>query len=700
MEQAVPQRIREVISERLRRLDRDTDRALGVAAVLGRRFAAAEVAALLGELDQNRLLDLLDGAVEAGFVDAIPGAGQEYRFRHELLRQCLYDEHGSARRSALHRDMGRRLLQQGRNVSDDEIFLLAHHLYEAGPSGDLDQAVAACFDAGIRADALYAFAEAAGHYARAIELLDLQPDLDSTRRAELLLAQGRARYASGDVASARSALFSACVGAARVEAWTVVARAVVTFTSVGLLSGGPHRICIPLHEQCLELLDDEWPEKVVVRSSLAKLLHAVGRRAEATPLLERCMQEIDRIQSPEIKHQVLINLGAVLEKTAPDQASELFWKGYTEAERLGDEVQQLDLLSNVLCAAPLQGDIDAIRKVLPEFARLSDAINHFHYRYICAGGFTVLALLEGRWRDALAATRSQYELGIESDAPGVNGVHAYQMFVLHWMLGKLDAVRPLIKGMAAETDGLWAPGYGLIAAELDLRDDAAAALARVARDDYALVVNQGEQGIVLALLAEVCVYLRDKAEAERLIELLRPHAEQAMGFHHSVILGSGAHFLGKLLMLMGDRDQGMAWLQQGLALHERMGARPWTAFSQLEIAKAMLSARRPDQVGAMELLAAAEATANELEMVRLAAQIEALLLPLREGAERLSNRELDVLRLIEGGATNKHIANTLHVSETTVATHVRNILRKTEASNRVEAVANARRLDWLQDDGG
>lgn len=56
----------------------------------------------------------------------------------------------------------------------------------------------------------------------------------------------------------------------------------------------------------------------------------------------------------------------------------------------------------------------------------------------------------------------------------------------------------------------------------------------------------------------------------------------------------------------------------------------------------------------------------------------------------LTRRELDVLKLMATGDTNARIANRLVVSEGTVKTHVKNILRKLGAANRAEAVAR-----WL-----
>lgn len=63
--------------------------------------------------------------------------------------------------------------------------------------------------------------------------------------------------------------------------------------------------------------------------------------------------------------------------------------------------------------------------------------------------------------------------------------------------------------------------------------------------------------------------------------------------------------------------------------------------------------------------------------------------------ERLSDRELEVLRLIATGATNQRIADTLTLSLLTAKKHSSNILGKLGAANRTEAVARARDLGLL-----
>ncbi|MBI1750978.1 MAG: response regulator transcription factor [Acidobacteria bacterium] len=58
-------------------------------------------------------------------------------------------------------------------------------------------------------------------------------------------------------------------------------------------------------------------------------------------------------------------------------------------------------------------------------------------------------------------------------------------------------------------------------------------------------------------------------------------------------------------------------------------------------------------------------------------------------AERLTPRELDVLKLLAEGHRNREIADTLGLAEPTVKIHVNNLLRKLEAKDRTEAAVIA-----------
>jgi DNA-binding NarL/FixJ family response regulator len=64
--------------------------------------------------------------------------------------------------------------------------------------------------------------------------------------------------------------------------------------------------------------------------------------------------------------------------------------------------------------------------------------------------------------------------------------------------------------------------------------------------------------------------------------------------------------------------------------------------------------------------------------------------PRANGREALSSREIEVLRVMADGLSNREIGQRLFVCEATVKTHVQRILRKLDAASRTQAIARAR----------
>ena len=98
----------------------------------------------------------------------------------------------------------------------------------------------------------------------------------------------------------------------------------------------------------------------------------------------------------------------------------------------------------------------------------------------------------------------------------------------------------------------------------------------------------------------------------------------------------------------------------------------------------------------MELLDEALGIATELGMRPLIERVAALQVraesqPVRTPAypDGLTGREVEVLRLVSGGKTDREIGVELFISVNTVGNHVRNILNKTATANRTEAASYA-----------
>jgi two-component system, NarL family, response regulator YdfI len=110
---------------------------------------------------------------------------------------------------------------------------------------------------------------------------------------------------------------------------------------------------------------------------------------------------------------------------------------------------------------------------------------------------------------------------------------------------------------------------------------------------------------------------------------------------------------------------------------------PWTTGAIRLGVRAIL----PRDASAAEIMAAIEAAAAGLAVIR--PDDLALLVPTPVSAEpsNLTPRELEVLRWMADGAANKAIAFALDISEHTVKFHVASVLSKLNAGSRTEAVA-------------
>lgn len=71
-----------------------------------------------------------------------------------------------------------------------------------------------------------------------------------------------------------------------------------------------------------------------------------------------------------------------------------------------------------------------------------------------------------------------------------------------------------------------------------------------------------------------------------------------------------------------------------------------------------------------------------------------------QGVEQLTDREMEVLRLVAKGHTNKAIGVQLGISDRTVQGHLAHIFDKLQAGSRTEAVMRAVSLGWIPQDTG
>jgi hypothetical protein len=91
------------IVERLRPLSGECRRVLSLASVLGQEFGLVALERVADYTGIDRLLQVLDEAVEAGIIEEVAGSLGWLRFTHALERETLYQEIPAEHRARLHR---------------------------------------------------------------------------------------------------------------------------------------------------------------------------------------------------------------------------------------------------------------------------------------------------------------------------------------------------------------------------------------------------------------------------------------------------------------------------------------------------------------------------------------------------------------------------------------------------------------------
>jgi PAS domain S-box-containing protein len=127
-----------------------------------------------------------------------------------------------------------------------------------------------------------------------------------------------------------------------------------------------------------------------------------------------------------------------------------------------------------------------------------------------------------------------------------------------------------------------------------------------------------------------------------------------------------------------------------MATRSRSGKPVW-----LDISIVVVPGTRPETSSTVHLFRDVT-VAHEIEALVRQRLVQAAPPPPDGGPDvRLTRRELEILRLLAGGAGTRLMAEKLHVSTATVRNHVQNVLEKLGVHSRLEAAAYASRRGWL-----
>jgi predicted ATPase len=186
----VPQSLRIVIGRRLARLNQDTQKVLGAAAVIGRSFTF-ELLEASARADADSLLDCLDEAERTGLISStLQYPEARFKFAHELIRQAVLAGLSVARRQRLHLNVADAIERVYSKELEGHVDDLAHQLWQAGAAADASKTLRYLQMAGEEAFKRSANVEAVSYFNRGLELLKTMPVTPEHVQRELSLQIG------------------------------------------------------------------------------------------------------------------------------------------------------------------------------------------------------------------------------------------------------------------------------------------------------------------------------------------------------------------------------------------------------------------------------------------------------------------------------------------------------------------------------
>jgi DNA-binding CsgD family transcriptional regulator len=706
----VPEGIREVIGKRLNRLSPQCNQALTVAAVMGREFGLQEVGAILDEPSMERVLDVLEEAMAARVVEDASQATGRYQFTHVLIRETLYDELTAARRVYLHRRIGEVLEHLYAAHPEPYLARLAHHFFAAATGGSADKALMYAEQAGAHADATLAYEAAAHHYDMALQALALQGTGSDAQRCRLLLALGESYRKAGAFDRALATFQQAADLARRLGAVADLVRAALGFEEANWRPGLPGAAAVQFLETALSALEEgDSPVKARILGGLARALVFAGSMERALRVDQQAVAMARWVDDVATLAATLCT--RYFTRWRPEDATERLATA-TEvrdiAETVGDKDLAVEAYAWRLIGLMEHGDIQAVDAQLVAHTHLAAELRQPFNIYVGTSFQAMRAICEGHFAEGERLAQEAFAIGQRLRGQDASGSFGMQMFTLRRQQGRLQEFAPAVRYFVATSPAhaAWRPGLAVIYSELGLEREARIEFERLAAHDFADLPQDAMWLACLVYLAEVCAFLGDARRAATLYRLLTPCAGRAIvvGFT-GACYGAASRYLGLLATTMARWEEAQQHFEDALAMNAGMGARPWLAHTQQQYAVMLMARRQPgDREHTVHLLDEALMMSRALGMRALEARVVALQSRLPAVLRRrpaypcgLTQREVEVLRLLAAGRSNHDIAQALFISANTVANHVRSILTKTTTANRTEAAAYALRHGLLEE---
>jgi DNA-binding CsgD family transcriptional regulator len=677
-----PPSVMRVVQQRLGQLRREDLAILQIAAVAGREFAPAIVAAA-GEVGVEAVMSVMDHAASLRLVQPLPG-GEMFGFHHEAIRSGILREINIYRRQHLHGALGRALEASGAVDDPRGLAEVAFHF-----SHSTERALGAhyAFLAGHQSLRASAFEEARRQFALTLALLPADDD----RRGDVLLGHGESASLAGNEAEAMASLSAA-------QSWFQARgddRAAHAAHHLGRVAWRQEQteLARTAFRVALAIMgESDSAERVEALVDLGTL-QAVSD-GDLAAGLRHVREAVTRAEALEDLRLLAIArraLGNLLVRTNDLQAGiALLEDALTLAVATGDLTEAAECCACLAPACWWQGDIarsDAVTRQRLAFALTTH--DRFQLRHVypwlgvCAG-------IRGRIAEAVAEFSRAEEViaGLESPEP-----RAYLSFArgaLALMTGDLPQARMYLDEALAIFRTLggaagWYEGFGglldFASGDLVAAHEALANLAALVERLPAGAMAAGEP---LVCAAQLALDLNDRERYPAMLGLLERYPGQ---FHDFLV----DRLRGEIALRLGDLPAAQSLLIAS-ERQARVASLLWELVRIHEAQADLALAQGPDKDQARALLAEAQTLAARIggrrEADRLQARLETMGVS-SHGISGLTAREVEVLSCLARGQSNRAIADALFLAPKTIEHHLTSIYTKLQVENRAQAAAFA-----------